>query len=169
MDAEAEQDFREFVAARWSSLFRAALLLTGQREAAEDLVQIALARVAGRWNRLDQPEPYIRRIMYHQQVSRWRLRSWGRERPTDVLPDVAESCDRTDEADTRLSLMEALRHLSPQQRAVIVLRFYEDLPDSEIAATLGISVGAVRSHNHRGLTKLRALRSEFILNQGGGS
>lgn len=166
MDAEAERDFREFVAARWSSLFRAALLLTGQREAAEDLVQTALARVAGKWKRLDQPEPYIRRIMYHQQVSRWRLRSWGREHSTDAVPDVADRRNTTDQAETRLSLLEALRHLSPLQRAVIVLRFFEDLPDDEIAGTLGISAGAVRSHSHRALAKLRALRPELALNRG---
>jgi RNA polymerase sigma-70 factor (sigma-E family) len=166
VDAEAEQDFREFVAARWSSFYRAALLLTGQREAAEDLVQTALARAADRWKRLDQPEPYIRRIMYHQQVSRWRLRSWGRERSMDAVPDVADSRDATGQAETRLSLIEALRHLSPLQRAVIVLRFFEDLPDNEIASTLGISAGAVRSHSHRALAKLRAFRPELALNRG---
>ena len=169
MDAETERDFREFVAARWSSLYRSALLLTGQREAAEDLVQIALARAAGRWKRLDQPEPYIRRIMYHQQVSRWRLRSWGREHSTDVLPDRPDGRDSTDQTDTRLSLTEALRHLSPVQRAVLVLRYYEDLPDNEIAGTLGISAGAVRSHSHRALARLRAVRPELSLTRGDAS
>ena len=80
MDAEAEREFREFVAARSAALFRSAYLLTGQREQAEDLLQGVLAKVARRWTRIRlAPEPYVRRALYHEQVSRWRLRSWGRE------------------------------------------------------------------------------------------
>src|SRR5882757_3282005 len=106
MDADTEQEFREFVAARWGSLYRAALLLTGQREAAEDLVQAALVRTVNRWHRLDQPEAYLRKVMYFQQVSRWRLRSWGRERGTDEMPESPDWRDLTAETDMRLSVAE---------------------------------------------------------------
>jgi|SRR5882757_2116487 len=166
MDADTEQEFREFVAARWGSLYRAALLLTGQREAAEDLVQAALVRTVNRWHRLDQPEAYLRKVMYFQQVSRWRLRSWGREHSTAELPDRPDLSDMTAQSDARISIVDALRLLGPLQRAVIVLRFYEDLPNGEIATTLGISNGAVRTNVHRGLAKLRRLCPELALSQG---
>lgn len=162
MDATAEHEFREFVTARSAALLRTAYLLTGQREAAEDLLQTSLAKAANRWSRLDQPEAYVRKVMYHQQVNRWRLRSWGRESSTDNVPDFA--CPPDDDAELRLSLAAALRRLAARQRAVVVLRYLEDLPESEVAAVLGVSVGTVRSTTHRALAKLRALCPDLAPN-----
>ena len=154
MDTGAEREFREFVAVRSGALLRTAYLLTGQREAAEDLLQTSLAKAANRWSRLNQPEAYVRKVMYHQQVNRWRLRSWGREHSTAAVPEVA---GRQDDTDLRLSLAAALRLLAARQRAVVVLRYLDDLPEADVAELLGITVGTVRSTSHKALAKLRAL------------
>ena len=154
MDATAEREFREFVAVRSAALLRTAYLLTGQREAAEDLLQTSLAKAVNRWSKLDQPEAYVRKTMYHQQINRWRLRSWGREQTTDSVPDVAGPPVDTD---LRLSVASALRGLSARQRAIVVLRYLDDRPEREVADLLGISVGTVRSTSHRALAKLRTL------------
>jgi RNA polymerase sigma-70 factor (sigma-E family) len=161
MGATAEREFREFVAVRSAALLRTAYLLTGQREAAEDLLQTSLAKAANRWSRLEQPEAYVRKIMYHQQVSRWRLRSYGREQSTDAVPEIAGP---QEDAELRLSLAAALRQLAARQRAVLVLRYLDDLPESEVAQLLGISVGTVRSTTHRALAKLRALCPDLAPN-----
>jgi len=89
MDTDSEREFCSFVTARSQALFRTAYLLTGHAQTAEDLVQTALTRLAVRWSRVDQPEAYVRRIMYHQQVSRWRLRSWGRETSATMSIETA--------------------------------------------------------------------------------
>jgi len=155
MDAQAEDEYRQFLAARSTALYRAAFLLTGQREAAEDLLQTALVKTIGRWKRLDQPEAYVRKVMYHHQISKWRLRSWGKVRSSADLPEIADAGDAFARADLRLSLEAALRLLSPGQRAVLVMRFFDDLPESEVAAILGVSVGTVRTQCHRALRRLR--------------
>jgi DNA-directed RNA polymerase specialized sigma24 family protein len=131
MDADAKREFREFVAARSTALFRSAYLLTGQREAAEDLLQGALAKVARRWSRIRlDPEPYTRRVLYHDQVSRWRLRSWRREAAYGELPDAAAPGDHAATTDLRLALAGALSRLTARQRAVVVLRYVEDPAES---------------------------------------
>jgi RNA polymerase sigma-70 factor (sigma-E family) len=163
MDQLAEQEFREFAAARSAALFRVAYLLTGHRQQAEDLLQSALAKVAMRWRRIHTaPDQYARKVLYHEQVGRWRLRSWGREAPSAALPERAEPADRIDAADLRLSLARALRRLPPRQRAVVVLRYYEDLPEREVAALLDVSVGTVRAHGSRGLARLRELCPDLV-------
>jgi RNA polymerase sigma-70 factor (sigma-E family) len=161
MDATAEREFRDFVAVRSAALLRTAYLLTGQREAAEDLLQTSLAKAANRWSRLEQPEAYVRKVMYHQQVNRWRLRSWSREQSTDAVPEVAGP---QDDAELRLSLAAALHRLAARQRAVLVLRYLDDLPEKEVADLLGISVGTVRSTTHRALARLRALCPDLAPN-----
>jgi len=161
MDTKAEREFRDFVSARSGALFATAYLLTGQREAAEDLLQTSLARTALKWDGLDHPEAYVRKAMYHQQVSWWRHRSWGREHSTADVPEGAEQRDPTAELDLRLSLAAALRLLAPRQRAVVVLRYFDDLPEREVADVLGVSVGTVRSQCHRALAKLRAVCPEL--------
>ena len=162
MDAEAEREFREFVAARSAALFRSAYLLTGQREAAEDLLQGALAKVARRWSRIRlDPEPYTRRALYNDQVSRWRLRSWRREAAYGELPDTAAPGDHAATTDLRLALAAALGRLTPRQRAVVVLRYVEDRPESEVAAVLDVSIGTVRSTASRALARLRAACPEL--------
>ncbi len=156
MDAEAEREFREFVGARSAALFRSAYLLTGQREAAEDLLQTVLAKVARRWSRIRlEPEPYVRRALYHEQVSRWRRRSRGQEF-AGAVPDAAAPGDHAAATDLRLALAAALGRLTPRQRAVVVLRYVEDLPERDVATVLDVSVGTVRSTASRALSRLRA-------------
>ena len=160
MDAESEREFREFVAARSAALFRSAYLLTGQREAAEDLLQTVLARVARRWGRIEgHPDAYVRRALYHEQVGRWRRR--GRELPG--VPERAAPGDHAATTDLRVSLAAALRRLTARQRAVIVLRYVEDLSETDVAAVLDVSVGTVRSTAHRALARLRADCPELLL------
>lgn len=163
MDADAEREFRDFVAARSAALFRSAYLLTGQREQAEDLLQGVLAKVARRWTRIRlQPDAYVRRALYHEQVSRWRRRSWGREAAYGSVPDRAAPGDATAAVDLRLALAAALSRLTPRQRAVVVLRYVEDLAETEVAAVLDVSVGTVRSTAHRALARLRADCPELV-------
>jgi RNA polymerase sigma-70 factor (sigma-E family) len=160
------EGFREFVAARGQALTRAAYLLTGDQHLAEDLLQNVLSRVAGRWERLrakGSPEAYIRTSLYREYVS-WLRRKPNSEIPTDVLPEPASSSASADFADLttlRLSLERALGKLTRQQRAVIVLRFYEDLSEADTARILGCTVGTIKSQTHRSLARLRAVAPEL--------
>jgi RNA polymerase sigma-70 factor (sigma-E family) len=144
--------FSEFVLARQAALLRTAYLLTGHAQDAEDLVQTTLVRVVPQWRRIrDNPEPYVRRTMVNTNVSRWRRRRW-REESTDVLPEqLAEAPDH----DELLAVRSALAGLAPRQRAVLVLRYYEGLSEAQIAATLGIAPGTVKSQARDGLARLR--------------
>ena len=161
MDTAAEQEFREFVTARSGSLMRLAYLLTGgDQHAAEDLLQIALTRTAARWSRIEAPETYVRRVMYHQQVSSWRLKWPRREVRVAQLPEVSR-LDDTSAVDLKLTVRRALALITPRQRAVLVLRYFEDLPEAEVAQVLGCSVGTVRSTTHRSLARLRELAPEL--------
>src|SRR3954464_939425 len=147
-------EFEEFVAARRSALLRTAYLLTGNHEDAEDLVQSALIKVVPKWTRIkDSPEPYVRRVLARESVSLWRRRRW-REVTTDSVPETTQH-DSVD----RIALLEDLRRLSPRQRAVLVLRYFDDLTEADTAATLGISVGTVKSHVRDALARLRNLQS----------
>jgi RNA polymerase sigma-70 factor (sigma-E family) len=165
MKAEAEREFRVFVAARSLALFRTAYLLTGETQAAKDLVQAALTELAARWSRVDQPEAYARRVMYHQQVDRWRLRRRHRETAVADVPD--ERSDRVDDPELRLTLQQALARLPRGQRAAVVLRFYEDLSESTVADLLGVSVGTVRSQTARAVKRLRDLCADLDVNHEG--
>jgi RNA polymerase sigma-70 factor (sigma-E family) len=164
LNADEEREFREFVAARSRSLLHTAYLLTGDWEQGRDLVQTALASTARRWSRLrdrQQPETYVRRAMYHAQVDRFRLLSWGKETVTDRLPDPpGQAVDWADIVIQRQDIMAALRRLPKRQRAVIVLRYFEDRPDHEIAEILGVAQGTVRSQTHKALASLRAAFAE---------
>jgi RNA polymerase sigma-70 factor (sigma-E family) len=160
MDEVAEREFREYVAARQGALFRTAMLLTGHREDAEDLLQTALTKLARRWTRLHRsgsPDGYVRRILYHQQVSRWRTGRTRREYATAALPESSPAADPAADVALRLAVAQALRQLTAKQRAVLVLRYYEDLPEAEVAEILGCAVGTVRSQTHRTLARLRVL------------
>jgi RNA polymerase sigma-70 factor (sigma-E family) len=147
------EDFEEFVAARQQALLRTAYLLTGHRQDAEDLVQTALIKAVPHWHRISgDPEAYVRRILVRENVSRWRGRRW-REVVTDTPGEVAlQEGDVTD----RIALQRALTELSPRQRAVVVLRYFEDRTESQTAELLGISVGTVKSHARDALARLRA-------------
>jgi RNA polymerase sigma-70 factor (sigma-E family) len=148
--------FEDYVRARSASLVRAAYLLTGDRHLAEDLAQTALARVSVRWEavvRRGDPDAYVRKTMLRTAIG-WHRRRWVGERPTWPLPDVALG-DPTVAVDAKERLRVALLSLTARQRAVVVLRFYEDRSEAEVARTLGCSIGAVKSQTAKGLAKLR--------------
>ncbi|GGV16443.1 DNA-directed RNA polymerase sigma-70 factor [Streptomyces filipinensis] len=164
MDAEAQESFRQFVAGRSTALLKTAVLLAGgDRHAAEDLLQNALVKAAGRWQRIDEPEAYVRRILYRQQISRWRLKWRRREVMVAEPPEsgAGHSPDTSGAAELRLVLRTALSRLTARQRTVLVLRYFEDLPEADVARLLGCSVGTVRSTTHRSLARLRELAPEL--------
>src|SRR5262249_32124680 len=155
VDDSARREFAEFAAARAGALIRVAYVLTGDQHAAEDLLQTALTRAAVSWGRIHtSPEAYVRRVMYREQVSWWRRGAHHRETTMAAVPDRAAAADAS--AETRVSLQQALRALPAGKRAVLVLRYFEDLPETQVASILGCSVGTVRSQTYKALTQLRA-------------
>jgi RNA polymerase sigma-70 factor (sigma-E family) len=157
VDERARDEFAAFAAARSGALIRLAYVLTGDQHAAEDLLQTALAKAAARWGRIHSaPEAYVRQIMYREQVSSWRRRARRREMTMADLPDQAAAVPAASE-ETRLSLQAALRALPAGKRAVLVLRYLEDLPEAQVADILGCSVGTVRSQTHKAITELRSV------------
>jgi RNA polymerase sigma-70 factor, ECF subfamily len=151
-----EEEFREFVAARSGVLLRTAYLLTGDWATAEDLLQTALTKTYLAWKRLGQieaVEPYTRRVLVNTATSWWRRR-WHGEKPTEVLPE-RPGPDRHQEAVERDAMWQHVRALPARQRAVLVLRFYEDLTEAQTADLLDISVGTVKSQTARALAALR--------------
>jgi RNA polymerase sigma-70 factor, ECF subfamily len=161
VDAEAEGAFREFVTARTSALLRAAYLLTGDAGDAEDAVQQALTRVYLAWPRIRHREAvdaYARRTLV-REVASWRRRRRIRFVLAASVPERPAAAEATS-SDERDALRPALLGLSPRQRAVVVLRFYEDMSEREVAETLGISTGAVKQHTSRALDRLRRALAE---------
>ncbi|CAA9288247.1 MAG: hypothetical protein AVDCRST_MAG41-4179 [uncultured Corynebacteriales bacterium] len=151
-----DDGFAEFATANGRRLRHAARLLTGDDGRAEDLVQIALARTYLRWGRIRSEDPmaYVRKVLYTAHADWWRRR-WRSEYPTDTMPDAAAPGDLAADQAERDRLRGALATLSPRERAVVVLRFYEDLGERETAAALGIAPGTVKSTCSRALGKLR--------------
>jgi RNA polymerase sigma-70 factor (sigma-E family) len=156
------------VARRGGALLETATLLAGGRAAGEDLLQAALERVMRHWHRVkDEPEIYLRRTIYHLAVDQWRAR---RRRP-EVLGKTeteleaaalrAGQPDGTDAVHLRLILMQGLAQLPPRQRAVLVLRYWEQLSESEAADMLGCSLGTVKSSASRGLARLREITATW--------
>ncbi|HET6484363.1 MAG TPA: SigE family RNA polymerase sigma factor [Actinoplanes sp.] len=166
MDAR-EADYAHFVRTRTHALLRSAYLLTGDQHLAEDLVQETLARTHRAWQRLDRTEnaeAYARKIMYHAQVSIWRRPRVAEVLPADYEPDQRQGGDDpADAAVERLELRRALLTLSARQRAVIVLRFFEDHTETEAARLLGVSVSTVKTQTGRALDRLRTLLPELRL------
>ncbi|MEO3828873.1 SigE family RNA polymerase sigma factor [Actinomadura sp. B10D3] len=161
MDAATERHFREFVTLRSAALMRLAYLLTGgDQHAAEDVLQIALAKTAARWTAVENPEAYVRRVMYRQQASFRRLKWRQRETRRGVLPEEIAR-DELSAVDLKLAVRGALARLTPRQRMVLALRFLEDRPEAEVAQILGCSIGTVRSTTHRSLARLRRLAPEL--------
>jgi RNA polymerase sigma-70 factor (sigma-E family) len=162
MDRPAE-DFDAYVRARTPALVRTAYLLTGDQHRAEDLVQDALIKTYRAWDRLQSssPDAYTRKVMYHLNISWWR-RGRSAEISTDRPPDGARGPDEAGQSVTRLALRAALHQLTPRQRAVIVLRYFDDVTEFEAAETLGISVGTVKSTTSRALLKLRAIAPHLL-------
>lgn len=158
MSPEDEREFREFVAARSGSLLRVAYLLTGDVHLAQDLLQTALLGTVRRWGairRREHPEAYVRTAMYRHQVNRWRLRSRRPETLVPSAPDRAGGDDHATQTVVRHGVFDALRTLPARQRAVVVLRYYEDRSEAEVAQLLDISLGTVRSQASKALAKLR--------------
>jgi RNA polymerase sigma-70 factor (sigma-E family) len=153
----ADGGFDEFVRDRSTALLRTAVLLAGgDRGHAEDLVQGVLERMYVRWDRIDGPDAYARRALAHAAVNRWRSRRRRPELPLlDADPGRAHPGDRAAEVDLRDALVRALLTLPPRQRAVLVLRYLDDLPDEQVAQALDCSVGTVKSQASRALSKLR--------------
>jgi len=157
VDERVRQDFTEFVTARSAELLRLAYVLTGDRHAAEDLLQSALTKAAAHWGRIHgAPEGYVRQIMYHEQVSWWRRRA---RRPVTLVARVPErpAQDQMVMVEARLALRDALLALPPGKRAMLVLRYLEDLPEARVADILGCSVGTVRSQTHKAIAQLRSV------------
>ncbi|SCF46174.1 SigE family RNA polymerase sigma factor [Micromonospora mirobrigensis] len=148
-----DPDFREFVEVRYGDLLRTAYLLTGSRDAAQDLVHDALLRAMRHWAKVDAPMAYVRRAMVNERTNRWR-RLGLRELLPGVLPDRPRA-DDTDVVAERDELMLALGRLPARMRAVLVLRYWEDLSEADVAAAMGCSVGTVKSQAARGLDRLR--------------
>lgn len=155
-----EESFRRWAGERQLALLRTAVLLTGDRHRAEDLVQEALTKVALRWRRLrdDNPEAYARQVIVRDNISAWRKRRREvvvERVPRAVVPDHTASSER------RLLLDQALAALTPRQRAVVVLRYYDDLSERATADVLGVSVGTVKSQTHLALLRLRQTAPEL--------
>ncbi|MGD9792971.1 MAG: SigE family RNA polymerase sigma factor [Acidimicrobiia bacterium] len=160
--------FDDFVRTIGPRLQRSAFLLIGDVDLADDLVQTALAKVSLRWTSVaakGDPTAYVRRVMYTTAAG-WRRRRWRAEMSTGHVPEV-HHLDRLEHVDERLRLREALAALPVRQRAVIVLRFYDDLTETDTAAVLGCSVGTVKSHTARALTRLRATTNSQDHNEPG--
>jgi RNA polymerase sigma-70 factor (sigma-E family) len=156
--------FHDYAAANRDRLVRFGWLLTGDRQTAEDLVQAALVRVWLRWERVsggDNVDGYVHKVMTSTHLT-WRRRMWKHERPAGLAgdrpfanqPEEADAHARWDDAD---ALMGALRGLPPRQRAVLVLRFYLDLPEADCAEALSCTVGTVKSQTSKALRSLRAV------------
>ena len=157
MVTDDESGFDAFVQARGAALSRTAYLLTGDHHLAQDLVQAALLQAARHWRRIHtSPEAYVRRAMYHQNISWWR-----RRRLTETALVDHDGAAASGDTDLRLTLDHALARLTHKQRTVLVLRFYEDLTEVQTAAALGISSGAVKSLSRQALQRLRVLAPEL--------
>lgn len=155
-DVTAPPDFESYVAARRPALRRTAYLLTGDWDRAEDVVQDALTNLFVHWRRASRArrvDAYVRRTLVNAYLSEQR-RPWRRERSTESLPETAYAAP-ADASDDRDRLRRALAQLGPSQRAVVVLRYWDDLSVEETAAALGCSTGNVKSQAARGLAHLR--------------
>ncbi|MDO9456357.1 SigE family RNA polymerase sigma factor [Nocardioides sp.] len=153
-----EAGFTRWAAQRQPTLLRTAILLTGDRHRAEDLVQDALTAVAARWGRLSgqDPDAYARQVVVRRNISWWR-----KHRREVVVAEVRPGLAAADLTDRRLLLDHALATLTPRQRAVVVLRYYADLTERDTADALGVSVGTVKSQTHLALRRLREAAPEL--------
>jgi RNA polymerase sigma-70 factor (sigma-E family) len=156
--ADIDERFAAYVRDHGPQHLRVAALLTGDWHAAQDLVQTSLVKLYRAWPLDGDPDPYLRRIMVNTQRSWWRAR-WRRETPHDELPETPVA-DFADERVAGSQVRQALMSLPPRQRAVLVLRYFADLPEAEVASLLGCSTGTVKTHAYRGLRALRELLGE---------
>jgi RNA polymerase sigma-70 factor (sigma-E family) len=149
-----EEAFGRFVLEAYPGLLRRAYFLVGDPGHAEDLVQTALATGYVRWRRVQEPQAYLRTVMTRTAVG-WRSRRWNGEYPTDPLPDDVDSRDVFADVDRFDVVRRALMSLPVEQRAVVVLRYFDDCTEAEVARVLGCSIGTVKSRASRALTALR--------------
>jgi RNA polymerase sigma-70 factor (sigma-E family) len=165
--ASLAEDFDEYVRTRTPALLRSAFLLTGDQHLAEDLVQSALIRTHRAWRRLrgaedGHPDAYTRKVMYHLQVARWRRRRVPESLGGPVPEPRGQRPDEAAGVIARLSVREALLRLTPRQRAVLVLRYFEDRTELESAELLGVSIGTVKSQTAKALARLRSLAPDLV-------
>jgi RNA polymerase sigma-70 factor (sigma-E family) len=154
--AGADADFREFVSSKGRSLLRSAYLLTGNMADAEDLVQSALAKTYQAWDRIQDRnalDGYVRRAIVNTHISWWRRRRVD-EYPTDEIPDQP-AADALGTSELHDTLQRAIDRLPQRMRAAVVLRYFEDMTESEVADVLGVSQGTVKSTVSRAVAKLR--------------
>jgi RNA polymerase sigma-70 factor (sigma-E family) len=159
--APDEAEFRAYAAARMRPLRRTAYLLCGDWHQAEDAVQVVLAKLYAHWDRVDRRDAldgYVRTMLIRATLEHRRRLWWRRELTTSAVPDVVATAPVDPEE--RIVLIQALAKLPPRQRAVVVLRFWEDLDVAQTAAALGCSEGTVKSQTSHGLTALRSLLTE---------
>lgn len=157
-----DDEFTEFVHATWPALYRTAYLLLGEHQLAEDLVQTSLAKTYASWHKVRDPAAapaYARVVLANTAVTWFRRRSWRNEHPTETLPETSGGSDPSD----RPAVVDALRALAPRQRAVVVLRYYDDLSVREVAHALGISEGTVKSQTSAAFARLRDLLGDAVL------
>lgn len=157
-----DEEFTEFVHAAWPGLYRTAYLMLGDHQLAEDLTQTALAKTYGSWRKVRDlgAAPAYARVVFANTASSWfRRRSWRNERPTERLPDAGVD----DDPSTRPAVVDALATLPPRQRAVVVLRYYDDLSVREVAHALGIAEGTVKSQTADALARLRVALGDDVV------
>ena len=157
-----DDEFTELVHAVWPGLYRTAYLMLGEHQLAEDLVQTALAKTYASWRQVKDPAAapaYARVVLANTAASWFRKRGWRNEHPTEILPELTSETDPS----MRPVVVDALRQLSPRQRAVVVLRYYDDLSVREVAQALGISEGTVKSQTFDALSRLRVLLGDAVI------
>jgi len=171
---EFDERFTAFVRSRGEHHLRMATLLTGSPDAAQDLVQASLLKLYRAWPRIDtsvEPDAYLRRIIVNTRRSWYRAR-WRQETPVAEVPEAATGEDAAERHAVGALVRQALARLPRQQRAVLVLRYCEDLPEADVAWMLGCSAGTVKTHAHRGLRTLREYLGDldsFAVNETSGS
>jgi RNA polymerase sigma-70 factor (sigma-E family) len=157
------EDFEEWVRGRSAGLARTAYLLTGDLQLAEDLVQEALVRVAGHWRRVSrsgQPDAYARTVLHRLAIDAWRRR---RVRPREVGAPRPELGAAGPDVERRMLVRQALLRLTSKQRAVLVLRYLDDLTEAQVAAVLGCSPNTVKSQTRQALARLRELAPDLLV------
>ncbi|HEY0951188.1 SigE family RNA polymerase sigma factor [Nocardioides sp.] len=157
-----DDEFTELVHAVWPGLYRTAYLMLGEHQLAEDLVQTTLAKTYASWRRVKDPAAapaYARVVLANTAASWFRKRGWRNEHPTEILPELTSETDPS----MRPAVVDALRQLPPRQRAVVVLRYYDDLGVREVAQALGISEGTVKSQTFDALARLRTLLGDAVV------
>lgn len=160
----SDAEFSEFVEAAWPGLYRTAYLILGEHQLAEDLVQTTLTKTYASWGKVREPAAaasYARVVLANTAASWFRRRSWRNERPTETLPDSVTTSDPSD----RPAVIDALATLPPRMRAVVVLRYFDDLSVREVAHALAISEGTVKSQTAHALDRLRGQLGDAIIPQ----